>query len=74
MQYSFLRSPLTLLAVALAGAAAPSHATDKTVSVAVTSIVEHKALDAVRDGVRDELKASGFEPVEVSATGFETGR
>jgi putative ABC transport system substrate-binding protein len=29
--------------------------------VAVTAIVEHPALDACRDGVRDELKAAGFE-------------
>lgn len=31
-------------------------------SVAVTAIVEHPALDAVRKGVEDELKADGFEP------------
>ncbi len=31
------------------------------VTVAVTAIVEHPALDAVRDGVRDELKAAGYE-------------
>ena len=61
MKHSFVRSALGLLAFALAGAAAPSHASDKTVSVAVTSIVEHKALDAVRDGVKDELKSAGFE-------------
>ncbi len=30
-------------------------------SVLVTSIVEHPALDAVRDGTKDELKAEGFE-------------
>jgi putative tryptophan/tyrosine transport system substrate-binding protein len=29
--------------------------------VAVTAIVEHPALDACRDGIRDELKAAGFE-------------
>ncbi len=29
--------------------------------VAVTAIVEHPALDACRDGVRDELKAAGYE-------------
>lgn len=33
-----------------------------TPSVKVTSIVEHPALDAVRDGVRDELKAAGYLP------------
>jgi putative tryptophan/tyrosine transport system substrate-binding protein len=59
VQHSFLRTSLTLLAAALTAAAAPSHAADK--SVAVTAIVEHKALDAVRDGVKDELKAAGFE-------------
>ena len=30
-------------------------------SVAVTAIVEHAALDAVRDGVKDQLQADGFE-------------
>ncbi|MDX6752289.1 ABC transporter substrate-binding protein [Geminicoccaceae bacterium 1502E] len=37
-----------------------SHAADK-VSVAVTAIVEHPALDAARDGVRDELAAAGYK-------------
>lgn len=37
----------------------PALAADKT--VLVTSIVEHPALDAVRDGTKDELKAEGFE-------------
>ena len=60
MQHSFLRSSLALIATAVASAAAtPSFAVEK--SVAVTAIVEHKALDAVRDGVRDELKSAGFE-------------
>jgi putative ABC transport system substrate-binding protein len=30
--------------------------------VAITSFVEHPALDAVRDGTKDELIAEGFEP------------
>lgn len=51
---------LTALALSFAAAAAPVLAAD-TPSVAVTAIVEHPALDAVRDGVRDELKAAGFE-------------
>jgi len=38
---------------------APALAADKT--VLVTAIVEHPALDAVRDGVKDELKDEGFE-------------
>lgn len=47
-------------ALALAAiCAAPVLAADKT--VLVTSIVEHPALDAVRDGTKDELKAEGFE-------------
>ncbi|HVO04484.1 MAG TPA: ABC transporter substrate-binding protein [Candidatus Cybelea sp.] len=29
--------------------------------VAVTAIVQHPALDACRDGIRDELKANGYE-------------
>ncbi len=60
MQHSFLRSSLALIAAAVATAVVtPSLAAEK--SVAVTAIVEHKALDAVRDGVRDELKSAGFE-------------
>lgn len=60
MQHSFLRSRLCAITLAALAAAAPlAHAADK--SVAVTAIVEHKALDAVRDGVRDELKTAGFE-------------
>jgi putative ABC transport system substrate-binding protein len=63
VQSSFLRSrraALTVIAAALTAAAPFAHAAEKT--VAVTAIVEHPALDAVRDGVRDELKAAGFEP------------
>ena len=59
MQSSFLRTRLSALALALAATAPFAHAADK--KVAVTAIVEHPALDAVRDGVRDELKAAGFE-------------
>ncbi|HTN66640.1 MAG TPA: ABC transporter substrate-binding protein [Burkholderiaceae bacterium] len=53
---------------ALAGAmllsalsAGPAFAADKPVAVSVLSIVENPALDSVRDGVRDELKAEGYE-------------
>ena len=38
-----------------------AHAHGKKVTVAATAIVEHPALDAARDGVRDELAAAGFE-------------
>lgn len=57
-----LSKSLRAIAGALALAticAAPVLAADKT--VLVTSIVEHPALDAVRDGTKDELKAEGFE-------------
>lgn len=61
MKYSFSRSiaasAVLLGIMGCSGAAA--YAADKT--VAVTAIVEHAALDAVRDGVRDQLKADGFE-------------
>jgi putative ABC transport system substrate-binding protein len=57
---------LRQLASVVAGAAMLSaigvgHAAD-TKYVAITAIVDHPALDAVRDGAEDELKASGFEP------------
>ena len=58
MKYqSWTRLGATALAIsAMMGA----HAAD-TKSVAVTAIVEHPALDAVRDGVKDALKAAGYE-------------
>lgn len=59
MKYYFFKGRLAALAMALGAVAAPALAADK--SVAVTAIVEHPALDAARDGVRDELKAAGFE-------------
>jgi putative ABC transport system substrate-binding protein len=65
--HSICAAPMKLvLAVALAAAAGMSTtaavaapATGKT--VLVTAIVDHPALDAIRDGARDELKAEGFE-------------
>ena len=53
-------APLSALALAAAALAPAAHAAD-TKSVAVTAIVEHPALDAVRDGVKDALKAAGYE-------------
>ena len=51
---------MTMGALALAMATlAPASAQEK--SVAVLSIVEHPALDAVRDGVQAALKAAGYE-------------
>ena len=49
-------SGICALACAVATPAAPMK------SVAVTAIVEHPALDAVRDGVQQALRAAGFEP------------
>lgn len=46
-------------AVALALLSGAAHA--DTASVEVLSIVEHPALDAIRDGVRDELQAAGYD-------------
>jgi putative ABC transport system substrate-binding protein len=60
MPRSFFRPRFAALSLALAACAAPALAADKT--VALTAIVEHPALDAARDGVKDELKAAGFEP------------
>lgn len=51
-------APLGAVALAIASMTS-AHAADK--SVAVTAIVEHPALDAVRDGVQAALKAEGFE-------------
>lgn len=48
-------------AVALAIASLTGAANAQEKSVAVTAIVEHPALDAVRDGVQAALKAEGFE-------------
>lgn len=52
------RALLSALLLSLA-AATPALAQQK--SVAVTAIVEHPALDSVRDGVREGLAAAGFE-------------
>lgn len=46
-------------AVVMMVAAPPAGAAE--VTVAVTAIVEHPALDAVRDGIRDELEANGYK-------------
>jgi putative tryptophan/tyrosine transport system substrate-binding protein len=61
MKFPFLRSAIaSVVLLSLAGvSASAAYAADKT--VVVTAIVEHPALDAVRDGVKDELKASGYE-------------
>lgn len=56
-----LRKVATVLAgAALLSAVGAGHAAE-TKFVAITAIVDHPALDAVRDGAHDELKAAGFE-------------
>ena len=52
-------APLGAVALALAALAPVAQAQEK--SVAVTAIVEHPALDAIRDGVKESLKAAGYE-------------
>jgi putative ABC transport system substrate-binding protein len=54
-------SALCATAIAATLIAAPTLAVAANKSVAITAIVEHPALDAVRDGVKEELKAQGFE-------------
>ncbi|GAB3630362.1 ABC transporter substrate-binding protein [Pandoraea terrae] len=53
------RTLLCALAATLLGTTGAAFAQSKSVSV--LAIVEHPALDAIRDGARDELKAEGFE-------------
>jgi len=54
-----LRAMASAFALAALCSASASAADSK--SVMVTAIVEHPALDAIRDGVKDELKEEGFE-------------
>jgi putative ABC transport system substrate-binding protein len=61
----FMRTAIALapLCIALSAsvAAAPAMAAGAEKSVLVTAIVDHPALDSIRDGTRDELKAAGYE-------------
>lgn len=50
-----------LLTAAAASLALMTAATAQTAKVSVTAIVEHPALDAVRDGVRDGLEEAGYK-------------
>jgi putative ABC transport system substrate-binding protein len=54
-----IRAALAIAPLCAALIAGPATAADK--SVLVTAIVDHPALDAIRDGTRDELKAAGYE-------------
>lgn len=61
MQKAFFRAALAGLTLASLLPLGAQAADTATKHVAVTAIVEHPALDAARDGVRDELKAAGYE-------------
>ena len=61
-----------LLALAVAGIASPALAAD--VTVAVTSIVEHPALNAARDGVKKALADAGYKEGENLVFQFETAQ
>jgi putative ABC transport system substrate-binding protein len=65
---------LACAAAPLAFVAAPAPAEADTPSVAVTAIVEHPALDAVRDGVRDVLKEQGYTPGESLEFTYDTAQ
>lgn len=54
----------SILLALLAATAIATHAQAKDVTVAVTAIVEHPALDAARDGVKDALAEAGFKEGE----------
>jgi putative ABC transport system substrate-binding protein len=54
----------TAAAYACALALQTAHAAAPPKSVAVIAIVEHPSLDAVREGVRDALKAAGYDPAK----------
>lgn len=54
----------SMLLASLAAAAIATTAQAKDVTVAVTAIVEHPALDAARDGVKDALAEAGYKEGE----------
>lgn len=57
---------LLAASAALAGIVIATPAIAQTRTVAVTAIVEHPALDAARDGVRDGLAAAGYGPDQIN--------
>jgi putative ABC transport system substrate-binding protein len=72
---SLKKLALTATALVALGALlplAPASAAD--ITVAVTAIVEHPALDACRDGIKDELKAQGFEDGKNIAFVYESAQ
>src|SRR5690606_26373730 len=63
-QQSRERPMRKILLLAAASLALSTAAYAQTVKVSVTAIVEHPALDAVRDGVRDGLGEAGYKEGE----------
>ncbi|HUH59692.1 MAG TPA: ABC transporter substrate-binding protein [Candidimonas sp.] len=59
-------------AVAMVGAMAPAIVAAQ--SVAVTSIVEHPALDAIKDGVQEALTAAGYTSAKGLKWQFQTAQ
>ncbi|WP_163266754.1 ABC transporter substrate-binding protein [Chelativorans alearense] len=62
------------LLVAAASLALATAASAQTVKVSVTAIVEHPALDAVRDGVRDGLEEAGYRQGENLEFAYESAQ
>jgi putative tryptophan/tyrosine transport system substrate-binding protein len=69
-------SAIALLAfpLAMSGSGCSNTATQSLKSVAVTQIVEHPSLNAVRDGVKAELAAAGFEPDKTLKFSWESAQ
>src|SRR5690606_32406067 len=69
-----LHSVLRKLAGAAAVAGALATAQAQAQSVAVTSIVEHPGLDAVRDGVHEALASAGYTEAKGLKWQFQTAQ
>jgi putative tryptophan/tyrosine transport system substrate-binding protein len=69
-------SVIALLALPLAtiGSGCSNTPARSVKSVAVTQIVEHPSLNAVRDGVKSELTAAGFEPDKTLKFSWESAQ
>ena len=65
---------LACAATLTAGLIGATNARAADMSVAVTAIVEHPALDACRDGIRDELAAAGFKDGENFTFTYESAQ
>lgn len=66
---------ITRFAMAAAmGMALATPAAAQTKTVAITAIVEHPALDAVRDGVVDALKAAGWVPGQTLTVEYQSAQ